>query len=185
MIFPNEIHTRITAYVQDSLVLFRLSCCCKLLQSVVEERIKFLIRLYYPWKQRNLKTSIGFAFYAQTKSLCARCGRVAIYVTRDHRKRCDWCGPGCAFRHTVRLIYQSHSKGRSPNWWKQNVRLLQRTLVIVTDVRFADFPALKRWVVTAEEQWDGRVCVRAFPREDEIDGWRNWAGPRGYEIRLC
>jgi hypothetical protein len=181
MIFPNEIFIRITESVEDSMVLFRLSCCSKLFKSIAEGRIKDLVRLYYPWKQRNLKTSIAFAFYSQTRSLCRRCGRVASYITRAHLKRCDWCGPGCDFRHTVQLTYQVHCKGRGANWWKQNPRLLSRTLFIVKDVRFSDFPALKKWVVSAQEQCNGCIRVVALPRTDEIDGLLVWAAQRGYE----
>jgi hypothetical protein len=59
---------------------------------------------------------------------------------------------------------------------------LERTLIMVKDVRFSDFPALKKWVVSAQEQWDGLVFIIALPREDEIDGLLVWAAQRGYEM---
>lgn len=101
-----ELLEQIVWEVSDSLTLFRLACASRQLREVVHDYVRWETRLLYPWKFRRLKTTIAYAYYTATKSFCTRCGRVASYHKRDHRKHCQWCGPGCSFRHSLDLVTQ-------------------------------------------------------------------------------
>lgn len=185
MIFPTEIFQIIVRRIPDALTLLRLSCCTKALRSLVEEHILYLTRLHVPWKRRRLKTSLSFAFYSQTESHCARCGRVADYFKKDGAKRCPFCGPGCHFRHSLTLLHQAHYKSLGPKWYKTNVRMIHRTTILIKDVRFVDFNIVRGYgVVKAVNQLDGLVFVVAFPRTDDLDRLVGWAEMKGYEVGI-